>query len=132
MNISQKILLQRKKKGISQEDLANALNVSRQAVSKWESSQSVPDMDKIVALSSYFNITTDYLLKDEIETIDGADNYSSKNVDMQMLNKELSENDFQNIRYEAEKKKPTSYWLLIIAPFIMILIIFIFYYGFYR
>ena len=112
MNISQKILLQRKKKGISQEDLANALNVSRQAVSKWESSQSVPDMDKIVALSSYFNITTDYLLKDEIETIDGADNYSSKNVDMQMLNKELSENDFQNIRYEAEKKKHTSYWLL--------------------
>lgn len=93
-----------KKKGISQEDLANALNVSRQAVSKWESSQSVPDMDKIVALSSYFNITTDYLLKDEIETIDGADNYSSKNVDMQMLNKELSENDFQNIRYEAERK----------------------------
>ena len=78
------------------------------------------------------NITTDYLLKDEIETIDGADNYSSKNVDMQMLNKELSENDFQNIRYEAEKKKHTSYWLLIIAPFIMILIIFIFYYGFYR
>ena len=132
MNISQKILLQRKKKGISQEDLANALNVSRQAVSKWESSQSVPDMDKIVALSSYFNITTDYLLKDEIETIDGADNYFSKNVDMQMLNKELSENDFQNIRYEAEKKKHTSYWLLIIAPFIMILIIFIFYYGFYR
>lgn len=132
MNISQKILLQRKKKGISQEDLANALNVSRQAVSKWESSQSVPDMDKIVALSSYFNITTDYLLKDEIETIDGADNYSSKNVDIQMLNKELSENDFQNIRYEAEKKKHTSYWLLIIAPFIMILIIFIFYYGFYR
>ena len=132
MNISQKILLQRKKKGISQEDLANALNVSRQAVSKWESSQSVPDMYKIVALSSYFNITTDYLLKDEIETIDGADNYSSKNVDMQMLNKELSENDFQNIRYEAEKKKHTSYWLLIIAPFIMILIIFIFYYGFYR
>ena len=81
---------------------------------------------------NYFNITTDYLLKDEIETIDGADNYSSKNVDMQMLNKELSENDFQNIRYEAEKKKHTSYWLLIIAPFIMILIIFIFYYGFYR
>ncbi len=132
MNISQKILLQRKKKGISQEDLANALNVSRQAVSKWESSQSVPDMDKIVALSNYFNITTDYLLKDEIETIDSADNYSSKNIDMQMLNKELSENEFQNIRYEAEKKKHTSYWLLIIAPFIMILIIFIFYYGFYR
>ena len=41
MNISQKILLQRKKKGISQEDLANALNVSRQAVSTWESSVSL-------------------------------------------------------------------------------------------
>ena len=132
MNLADKIMAERKKKGWSQEELANQLGVSRQAVSKWESSQSVPDMDKIVALSSYFNITTDYLLKDEIETIDGADNYSSKNVDMQMLNKELSENDFQNIRYEAEKKTHTSYWLLIIAPFIMILIIFIFYYGFYR
>ena len=132
MILSEKIAEERKKNGWSQEELAEKLSVSRQAVSKWESSQSVPDMDKIVALSSYFNITTDYLLKDEIETIDGADNYSSKNVDMQMLNKELSENDFQNIRYEAEKKKHTSYWLLIIAPFIMILIIFIFYYGFYR
>ena len=90
MNISEKILLQRKKKGISQETLANALNVSRQSVSKWESSQSVPDMDKIIALSNYFNVTTDYLLKDQIETIDNVDSYSSKNIDMQMLNKELS------------------------------------------
>ena len=130
MNISEKILLQRKKKGISQETLANALNVSRQAVSKWESSQSVPDMDKIIALSNYFNVTTDYLLKDQIETIDNVDSYSSKNIDMEMLNKELSENGFQNIQYEA-KKKHISYWLLIIAPFIMILLIFIFYYGFY-
>ena len=131
MNISEKILLQRKKKGISQETLANALNVSRQSVSKWESSQSVPDMDKIIALSNYFNVTTDYLLKDQIETIDNVDSYSSKNIDMQMLNKELSENGFQNIQYEAEKKKHISYWLLIIAQFIMILVIFIFYYGFY-
>ena len=91
MNISEKILLQRKKKGISQETLANALNVSRQSVSKWESSQSVPDMDKIIALSNYFNVTTDYLLKDQIETIDNVDSYSSKNIDMQMLNKELNE-----------------------------------------
>ena len=89
-------------------------------------------MDKIVALSDYFNVTTDYLLRDEIETIDNADNYFSKNIDIQMLNKELSENEFQNIRYEAEKKKHISYWLLIIAPFIMIFVIFIFYYVFYR
>ena len=54
------------------------------------------------------------------------------NRDLQMLKEEVSESEYQNAQYEAEKKKHTSYWLLIIAPFIMILIIFIFYYGFYR
>lgn len=63
MNISDRIQHLRKAKGISQEELADKIGVSRQAVSKWESEQSVPDMDRIISLSDFFETTTDYLLK---------------------------------------------------------------------
>ena len=64
MILADKIMTLRKKAGWSQEELAARLNVSRQSVSKWESAQSMPDIDKIVQLSSLFSVTTDYLLKD--------------------------------------------------------------------
>lgn len=64
MSLSEKITLLRKKKGWSQEELAERLNVSRQSISKWESEQSIPELDKILQLSSIFGVTTDYLLKD--------------------------------------------------------------------
>ncbi|WP_288186986.1 hypothetical protein [uncultured Parabacteroides sp.] len=51
------------------------------------------------------------------------------NSDFQMLKEEVSESEYQNAQYEAEKKKHMSYWVMIIAPFIMILVIFIFYSG---
>lgn len=63
MNISDRIQNLRKAKGISQEQLADALGVSRQAVSKWESEQATPDIDKIILMSEYFEVTTDYLLR---------------------------------------------------------------------
>ena len=63
MNIADRIQILRKSRGISQEELAEKMGVSRQAVSKWESEQSSPDIDKIVLLSEYFDVTTDYLLK---------------------------------------------------------------------
>lgn len=63
MNISDRIQTLRKMKGISQEQLADVLGVSRQAVSKWESEQSNPDLEKIITMSDYFEVTTDYLLK---------------------------------------------------------------------
>lgn len=53
----------RHQRGISQEELANALNVSRQAVSKWESAQAQPELEKLLALSNFFQVSTDYLLK---------------------------------------------------------------------
>ena len=64
MTFSDKLIALRRKAGWSQEELAERLNVSRQSVSKWESAQSMPDIDKIVQLSSLFSVTTDYLLKD--------------------------------------------------------------------
>lgn len=63
MNLSDRIQALRKARGISQEELADRVGVSRQAVSKWESEQSSPDLDKIILLSEYFEVTTDYLLK---------------------------------------------------------------------
>ena len=67
MILADKIIELRKKNGWSQEDLAEKLEVSRQSISKWESAQSIPDMNKILKLSEVFSVSTDYLLKDEIE-----------------------------------------------------------------
>ena len=66
MILANKITEERKKNGWSQEELANQLGVSRQAVSKWESASSVPDLQRVLELSKLFGVTTDYLLKDEI------------------------------------------------------------------
>mgnify|MGYP002509941740 FL=1 len=63
MDFSEKLLTLRKARDLTQEELAEKLNVSRQSVSKWESGQAVPELDKIVALSTVFDVTTDYLLK---------------------------------------------------------------------
>lgn len=67
MELSEKIQTLRKKEGMSQEAFAEKMNVSRQAVSKWELGVSVPDVDKIVLMSRIFHVTTDYLLKEEEE-----------------------------------------------------------------
>ena len=67
MILADKIMNLRKKAGWSQEELANQLGVSRQAVSKWESGSSIPDLDKILRLSQLFDVSTDYLLRDEME-----------------------------------------------------------------
>ena len=67
MILADKIIEERKKNGWSQEELANKLGVSRRAVSKWESSGSIPDLQRILQISELFGVTTDYLLKDEIE-----------------------------------------------------------------
>ncbi|MCC8098970.1 MAG: helix-turn-helix domain-containing protein [Clostridiales bacterium] len=63
MNLADRIQTLRKEKGISQEELAEQAGVSRQAVSKWESGQSTPELEKLILLSDYFGVTTDYLLK---------------------------------------------------------------------
>lgn len=67
MILGDKITNLRKKAGWSQEELAHQLGVSRQAVSKWESGSSIPDLDKILRLSQLFEVSTDYLLLDEME-----------------------------------------------------------------
>lgn len=77
MILADKIINLRKKAGWSQDELASKLNVTRQSVSKWEGAQSIPDMERIVQMSRLFGVTTDYLLKDELET----EEFSSADAD---------------------------------------------------
>lgn len=66
MNLADRILAYRKSKGLSQEELAEVLNVSRQTISKWETGQSQPDLDKLLPLCELFEISADELLGKEI------------------------------------------------------------------
>jgi len=68
MKISEKITHLRKLNGLSQEDLAEKLEVSRQAISRWEMGTAKPDANNILQLSTLFGVTTDYLLHDEYES----------------------------------------------------------------
>lgn len=72
MILADKIMEERKRNGWSQEELADRMGVSRQAVSKWESAGSVPDLQRIIQMAELFGVTTDYLLKDEIGREDAS------------------------------------------------------------
>lgn len=65
MNFSDKLQILRKNKGLTQEDLADKLNISRAAVAKWEAGQSYPDIMNLIQLSEMMNVTVDYLVKDQ-------------------------------------------------------------------
>ena len=94
MIFADKLIHLRKKAGWSQEELAEQMNVTRQSVSKWEGAQSVPDLEKMVRLSELFEVSTDYLLKDEIENVEclnpSEDIFSLKRVSMEEANAFLS------------------------------------------
>jgi len=68
MKLPDKIIFYRKKNGWSQEDLAEKLYVSRQAISRWENGTALPDAQNILQISKLFNVTTDYLLNDDYES----------------------------------------------------------------
>ena len=67
MILAEKIITLRKRMNWSQEELAEKLNISRQSVSKWEVGATIPDLDKILKMSELFGVSTDYLLKDEMD-----------------------------------------------------------------
>ncbi|MBR1592866.1 MAG: helix-turn-helix transcriptional regulator [Ruminococcus sp.] len=96
MILADKIIELRKKAGLSQEELAEKINVSRQAVSKWESMQSTPDINKILSLSQIFGVSTDYLLKDDVNDAEiciADDNDTTlRKVSLSEANKFLSAN----------------------------------------
>ena len=114
MIMADKIIRLRKKNGWSQEELADKLDVSRQAVSKWEAAQSVPNLDKILQLSELFGVTTDYLLKDDIEDEEFTDNDdagSVKKITLEDANKYLD-----TVKANSQKTALATFLCIISAP----------------
>ena len=111
MIFADKLIRLRKKNGMSQEELAEKMNVSRQSVSKWEGAQSVPDLEKILQLSDLFGVTTDYLLKDELED----EEFVGKDTSECCRKITLAEaNEFLELRKKAS-------WRIALATFINII-----------
>ena len=112
MILADKIIRLRKKNGWSQEELADKMNVSRQAVSKWEGAQTIPDLEKILQLSILFGVTTDYLLKDEIENEELTSDTSSDTTVKRISIEEAT-------AYIEQRKKAS--WRIALATFLCIL-----------
>ena len=116
MNLSEKIFNERRKLGLSQEQFAEKMQISRQAVSKWESGQSTPDLDKIVLMSQIFGVSTDYLLKETVDTVENTestiagdsiyDSSNSRKSDMaDAVFNEESESNSENARENNSGKE---------------------------
>lgn len=124
MILADKIIEERKKNGWSQEELAEKLGVSRQSVSKWESAQSVPDLNRILNMSKIFGVSTDYLLKDEIDTV--QKNYESIAVEVESKNiKNVSMEeavDFLKISEENSMWSALSIFLYIASPIVLLIL----------
>ncbi|EGP66364.1 DNA-binding helix-turn-helix protein [Streptococcus sp. oral taxon 056 str. F0418] len=111
MKLADTLFELRKEKGWSQEKLAEQINVSRQSISKWESGQALPELEKIVELSKIFQVTTDYLLIEESEKPE--------------IKSILSENEKE--RYYKEVKS-YGFWQ-VLSIFVSALAIFLFFAG---
>ena len=114
MKLNEKIIKIRKENGLSQEEFGDKINVSRQAVSKWENEEAKPDIEKIQQIAKKFSVSYEYLLNDEIETIEKVDKSSNK---------------------KEPKSKTKSFFKVILIIFIIYLLIciykFIVFYRFY-
>lgn len=120
MIFADKLINLRKKAGWSQEKLAEQMNVTRQSVSKWEGAQSVPDLEKIIRLSNLFGVSTDYLLKDEIEDTDG--NFPSEDIsEIRRVSMEEA-NAFLSVKTRTSKAIALATFLCILSPICLLIL----------
>ena len=120
MIFADKLIDLRKKNGWSQEELAEKLNVSRQAVSKWEGAQSVPDMGRIIQLSELFGVSTDYLLKDNIGQAEPSQE-SAPDSPIRTVGMEEA-NAFLKIKEDNSRRVALGVMLCILSPVALILL----------
>ncbi len=120
MIFADKLIQLRKKSGWSQEELAEQMNVTRQSVSKWEGAQSVPDLEKIVRLSNLFKVSIDYLLKDEIEEMEGTELVEEVLKIRQVSMEEAS--TFLSIKNITAKSIGYATFLCIISPICLLIL----------
>lgn len=122
MILADKIIALRKKNGWSQEELAEKLNVTRQSVSKWEGAQSVPDLDRILQMSRIFGVSTDYLLRDELE----EEEYTEENVNIEELSvRKVSmeeANAFLTVKKETAGYVAFATLLCVLSPIALLLL----------
>ncbi|NLN51350.1 MAG: helix-turn-helix transcriptional regulator, partial [Clostridiaceae bacterium] len=124
MILADKIINLRKKNGWSQEQLAERLNVTRQSVSKWEGAQSIPELDKILQLSQIFGVTTDYLIKEEIEDEEYVEINSPSDSDITNIKKvSLADaQEFLSLREQSIRPFSLAVSLMILAPIPLLLL----------
>lgn len=124
MILADKIINERKKLGWSQEELAEKLGVTRQSVSKWEGAQAVPDLQKILAMAEIFGVTTDYLLKDEIEELTTNNIVAKEDVDSTLSKRRVSLEEasaFIEMKAKTAPKLAFATALCIFSPVVLIL-----------
>lgn len=121
MIFADKLIELRKRAGMTQEELADKMNVSRQSIAKWEGAQSVPELSKILRLSQIFGVSTDYLLKDELELPDSVSGQTwedaRRNVSMEEAN------SFLDSRKKAAIPLALATMLCIISPICLIFLV---------
>ncbi|MCI8639237.1 MAG: helix-turn-helix domain-containing protein [Coprococcus sp.] len=124
MILADKIINLRKRAGWSQEELAGQLGVTRQSVSKWEGAQSVPDMDKVIQMSRIFEVTTDYLLKDEMEEPEYMAGEVPPAAGAQPMRRITMEEAarYLEVRRKAAPKIAAATFLCIISPICLLLL----------
>ena len=124
MILADKIIENRKKNGWSQEDLAEKLGVSRQSVSKWESAQAIPDLKKILQLSEVFGVSTDYLIRDEIEEVPALEQAPVDNGLEETVRSVSMEEAVSFLKYNetASRWISTGVMLCILSPVLLVLL----------
>lgn len=121
MILADKILNLRKKNGWSQEELAEKLNVSRQSVSKWESAQSTPDLERLLQMSTIFGVSLDYLVKDEIEEA-SSEVYVENSSNERRVSMEEA-NIFLNFKEKTKGLFANAITLCIYSPIFLIILL---------
>lgn len=122
MIMAEKIAALRRRSGWSQEELAEKMSISRQSVSKWESGASIPDLDKILKMSQLFSVSTDYLLKDELEEPspasgpDAPEEREGRRVSLEEANA------FMELSAQLSTKIAFAIMLFILSPICLILL----------
>ena len=119
MILAEKIMEMRKKNGWSQEELAYQLGVSRQSVSKWESGASIPDLERILKLSEIFGVSTDYLLKEEIELAPDIVNVQAELVEEGAVLRRVSmeeATEFMEARIGSAKQMALAVMTCVLSP----------------
>ena len=123
MILADKIIELRKKNGWSQEELAEKLGVSRQAVSKWEGAQSVPDIQRILEMSRLFGVSTDYLLKDDMDYGSEAITESTAETDSPLRRVDMeTASAFLAFRRNWAPRIALAVFLCIISPVALIML----------